>query len=127
MSKVVLDASAVMSVMGREKGWQKVLAMLPQSCISTVNISEIAAKIAERGGPVEATRLELDCYQMLVIPFDQDRAYRAASLRPLTRSVGLSFGDRACLALGLEMNLPVVTAERAWAKLDLGIAIEVIR
>jgi PIN domain nuclease of toxin-antitoxin system len=40
---------------------------------------------------------------------------------------GLSLGDRACLALARLRNLPAVTADRAWAKLDLAIPIEVVR
>lgn len=127
VSEAVLDASAVLAVMGRETGWERVAALLPRSCISTVNLSEVAAKIAERGGPVEATRLQLSGYQMAVIPFDQDLAYLAASLRPLSKALGLSFGDRACLALGLAKRLPVVTAEREWARLNLDISLDLIR
>jgi PIN domain nuclease of toxin-antitoxin system len=40
---------------------------------------------------------------------------------------GLSLGDRACLALARMRRLPAVTADRAWARLDLGIAIELVR
>jgi ribonuclease VapC len=43
------------------------------------------------------------------------------------RHYGLSLGDRACLALAMELKLPVVTADRAWIDLDLGIDICVIR
>lgn len=55
------------------------------------------------------------------------QAAGAANLRLATRPLGLSLGDRFCLALGLERNLPVITADRAWAGLDLGVEIQLIR
>jgi ribonuclease VapC len=36
-------------------------------------------------------------------------------------------GDRACLALGLHLGRPVITADRVWASLNLGVEIVVIR
>jgi len=37
------------------------------------------------------------------------------------------WGDRACLALGLRLGCPVITADRMWAGLDVGVEILVIR
>jgi ribonuclease VapC len=52
----------------------------------------------------------------------------AAYLRPLTRTAGLSVGDRACLlALGLQLGRPVVIADRVWASLDVGVEVVLIR
>jgi ribonuclease VapC len=50
-----------------------------------------------------------------------------ARLRPLTRAQGLSLGDRACLATGLRLGRPVITADRSWAALDVGVTIQLIR
>src|SRR5262249_49846977 len=50
----------------------------------------------------------------------------AAALRPTTKKLGLSLGDRSCLALGLARRNTVVTAERAWAKLKIGVKIDLI-
>jgi PIN domain nuclease of toxin-antitoxin system len=68
------------------------------------------------------TRLSLE-----VVPFDAEQAYMTASLRPATRALGLSLGDRACLALGLRHGVPVLTADQLWAKADVGVKVEVIR
>ena len=46
---------------------------------------------------------------------------------PHTRALGLSLGDRACLALGLRGGLPVLTADHAWQQLTLGVVVQVIR
>ena len=62
-----------------------------------------------------------------VVAFDEPQARAAARLRFLTRHIGLSLGDRACLALGDRLGCPVVTADRVWASLDVGVAIVVIR
>jgi ribonuclease VapC len=62
-----------------------------------------------------------------VLPFTREDALEVARLRALTRAYGLSFGDRACLALARRLGLPALTAERAWAELDLGIPVEVLR
>ena len=51
----------------------------------------------------------------------------AAALRPLTRSAGLSLGDRACRALADREGVPALTTDRAWAKLRLPIEIRLIR
>jgi ribonuclease VapC len=62
-----------------------------------------------------------------VIPCDAEQASIAASLRPATRGLGLSLGDRACLAFGFAKRLPVLTADRLWTKADVGVKVEVIR
>jgi ribonuclease VapC len=46
-------------------------------------------------------------------------AFQAAALKASTRFLGLSFADRACLALGQMRNLPVITGDRNWLKLQL--------
>jgi ribonuclease VapC len=65
--------------------------------------------------------------QIAVHPFDQKQALAAGLLAPLTKRFGLSLADRACLVLARQLGAPVVTADRAWAKLDLGIEIRIIR
>jgi PIN domain nuclease of toxin-antitoxin system len=47
--------------------------------------------------------------------------------RPLTGQAGLSPGDRTWLALARSLGLPVLTADRAWTSLRLGVTLRVIR
>jgi ribonuclease VapC len=54
-------------------------------------------------------------YGIDVVSFDEGLARRAGALRPATKSLGLSLGDRACLALAQRVGLPVLTADRTWA------------
>jgi PIN domain nuclease of toxin-antitoxin system len=48
-------------------------------------------------------------------------------LRPKTKQLGLSLADRACLALGASLERPVLTTDRAWERVDVGVDIRVIR
>ena len=127
MSSCVLDASALLAVIASESGWENVVRWLPGAAISAVNLSEVAAKLAERGVPIDDAEYRLSQYELNVLAFDQPLAYAAAGLRPLTRSLGLSFGDRACLATARHLSLPAITAEREWGQLHIGVTIEMIR
>jgi ribonuclease VapC len=62
-----------------------------------------------------------------VEPFTTADAIDAARLRPLTRSVGLSLADRACLALAHRLNAPALTADRAWFRLELDVEVRLLR
>lgn len=60
-------------------------------------------------------------------PFDTGLAVAAGLLRTATRGQGLPLGDRACVALAIREQARGVTADRAWAALDLGVEVEPIR
>jgi PIN domain nuclease of toxin-antitoxin system len=125
--RVVLDSSAVLAIVFSEPGEERALELCANAVISSVNLSEAAAKMSERGFEPDETRVLLNGLRVTVASFDEEGAYEAGRLRRTTRDAGLSFGDRACLALALREALPVATGDRAWATLDLGVAVEVIR
>ncbi len=127
MSKVVLDASTLLALLRREPGSEIVQSALDNAVISTVNLSEVLAKAAELSKGFDAAKAALAGLQLSVIPFDEQQSEIAASLRSVTRSLGLSLGDRCCLALGIAQALPIMTADRDWSKLQVGITIHVIR
>ncbi len=127
VSSVVLDASALLAALFREPGEDKVNRHLHEAQISAVNASEVVAKMLERGVPMEKAVEIMSRQPIDVVAFDADLAYVAASLRPATRRLGLSLGDRACLALGLKKGLTVLTADCLWAKADVRVVVEVIR
>ncbi len=127
MSKFALDASALLALINRETGWEKVMAALPHSTISAVNLSECAAVLFMLGIPKEEITSMLDDLAPNAIPFDTEQAYLAAELRTSTKNNGLSLGDRACLALSKIEDLTALTADRIWKKIDCDIKIECIR
>lgn len=127
MARVVLDASAILALLNAEPGSRIVEESLSEASVSAVNLSEVIAKLSERGMPEAAIRLALDGLGLEVLPFDAVAAYSAGGLRPGTRDLGLSMGDRACLALGIALSAPVLTADRSWKKLKVGARVRVIR
>lgn len=127
MSRVVLDASALLALLNAEPGSKEVESAIPGAAISTVNLSEVVAKLVENGMPEDAVRAVMGDIELEVYPFDLETAYRAGALRKQTRKLGLSFGDRACLAFGGRLGWPVLTTDRDWKKLDVGVEVRVIR
>lgn len=123
---LVLDASALLAYMHGERGWERVEAAFRGALMSSVNYAEVLSKVAERGGDPRETDGEFGP-QLLIVPFTAAHALTSARLRSSTRHLGLSLGDRACLALGLERGATVLTADRAWAGLDDTYRVEVVR
>lgn len=127
MADWVLDASAVVASLRAEPGGDRVLSAIETSLLGAVNLAEVATRLLDLGASapdIDGLPERLRCE---VIPFDVDLALRAALLRAPTRHRGLSLGDRACLALAQREGLPVLTADRAWADLDVGVEVVLIR
>jgi ribonuclease VapC len=123
----VLDASAILAVYYNEPGAEVVHAIIAGSLVSAVNYSEVVSKALDRGSAYDAVLQSLAQMGIVPVPHDLSLARRAGGLRPLTKRLGLSIGDRACLALGERERLPVYTTDRTWASLDIGIEIQLIR
>jgi ribonuclease VapC len=117
----VLDSSAVLVLLGNEEGAEVVDSILSSAVISTVNFAEVISKLQERGGADETIDAALADLNLAVISFDNVQADKAGKLRKVTRSRGLSLGDRACLALADQLNAVAVTTDQAWSDLT-GIA-----
>jgi len=119
VADAVLDASALLALLQDEPGSDVVAAKLPGAAISAVNFSEVVAKLAEAGMQEVEIRRALAPLGLDVHAFKQEDAVAAGLLRPQTKALGLSLGDRACLALGIVLSRPVVTTERAWRRLKI--------
>lgn len=130
-SAVVLDASAIVAYARNEPGAPAVAARIRSGArvlVSAVNWAEAAGKLREYGVPPAIVRRALAAVDAEVVPFIEEDADRVAGLTPSTRPLGLSLGDRACIALALRADAPALTAERAWAALEMdGLAVERIR
>jgi PIN domain nuclease of toxin-antitoxin system len=124
---MVLDASALLALLFREPGHQRVAEVLGDCCMSTLNLAEVLGRFARDGHVPADVWARLRATSIEWVPFTDALALTAAQLLPWTRAQGLSLGDRACLALALNRGIPVMTADRPWAELGLGIHIELIR
>lgn len=127
MAKIILDASAVLALLNQESGFQIVEQHISHSLISAVNLAEVITVLRQLGMPYsEATELTDEIISH-VVAFDKEQAAITAELRTSTKSLGLSLGDRACLALAKLKNLSVLTADSAWAQLEIGVSVQLIR
>ena len=124
---VVLDSSALLCLLNGEDGAERVAEALPFAVIGAVNLAEVVTKLRERGLSVEEVEEVLGGLNLDVRPFTALQAYATGHLRQATRSQGLSLGDRACLALAVELGAPALTADQAWGKVEAGAIVEVIR
>jgi PIN domain nuclease of toxin-antitoxin system len=124
-----LDASALLALLRGEPGGQVVRPFLTDAAMSALNWAEVVGYYSRSGGSEQDIRALLDPLPISRIPFDETMAYIAGMMLPVTRTAGLSLGDRACLALAKHLNLKVLTADRPWKPLGgaLGIDVELIR
>ena len=126
----VLDASAVLALIFEEPGQQRVLdAILDGAEMTTANFAEVATRYMLRGASAADLSELRNGLAVMLVPIDEDLAVRAALMAPTTRTVGLSLGDRLCLALAQRTGQVVLTADRAWEGVAaaVGVVAEVIR
>ena len=128
MSNIVLDASAILAVIIGEPGQETLTPrLLADAVISTVNLAEVQGKLVDRGlSPDDAWEATLSPIREAVA-FTSEHARLAGDLVAQTRPLGLSLGDRACLALGLALKAPVYTADKSWRRLKVSVRIHIIR
>lgn len=114
---VVLDASAVLALINEEPGCDQVEAALGGSVIGAVNLAEVAGALAAKGKSDVQVRASLRSLELTVIEVDEELGFDAGLLRRVTKTFGLSLGDRFCLALARRLRAPAMTADTAWAQI----------
>lgn len=126
----ILDASALIAFLHNEPGAEAVVdAITATAAISVVNWAETLSKVAADGDDPQqvADSLQTSDSPLILEPLTDADCVEIARLRPLTKAHGLSIADRACLALAKRLEIPVVTADRDWADLNLGTTVQLIR
>jgi ribonuclease VapC len=125
----MLDASAVLAMLYDEPGGDFVFSNLSGSQMSVINLSEVYATLMDGGMSFETAYEAVNPLPFRIRTFRDDHAWQTAKLRPLTKSFGLSLGDRACITHAMLADLPILTADRrmASARDALGIDIRMIR
>jgi ribonuclease VapC len=116
LAKVVLDASALLALINKEKGASAVEAAISGAFVSSVNISEVISRLIDQDSSPDPIIATLKRLPIEVVPFDAEQAYESGLLRSATRAAGLSLGDRACLNLATRLKLPALTGDRNWAR-----------
>ena len=125
----LLDASALLAVAFNEDGAEQVLLALsrPQVGITVANLTEVISKLRQRGMSMAGCRAFIDDLQLVVVSADTETALLAGELHAQARWAGLSLGDATCLATAVQFGASVVTADRAWGRLAVGVGIQVVR
>lgn len=123
----VLDASAILAIVNGEPGAATALPHLSGGVLSLANAIEVGTKLIDKGLSFEEAWETIDLLDLALVDLDAGLAAGATDLRTRTRESGLSLADRVCLALAIREGLPAITADRAWAGLDVGCRIELIR
>jgi len=124
---VILDASAVLAVVLGEQDGKEVLRQMGDAAISAANWAEVIEKAINANVDDRSLRSRFEALGARVMPVEVEHAEGAARLREATRRFGLSLADRICFALAAAHESPVLTADRAWADLDLGVEVRLIR
>ena len=101
-------------------------ALREGAAISAVNLAEVVGKLKGRGKDADRIVARLLAMGLEVVPFTLEEALEAGALDPLTRPLGFSLGDRACLATGKVRGLEILTTDRAWSQIP-GVRIRVVR
>lgn len=123
---VVLDASALLTMLRGEAGAKKVEGALAGARMSVVNMAEVASYYHRLGMPDADVDRMLRPLPITLAPADVGLAREAARLRRLTVEGGLSLGDRFCLALAKRDALPAWTADRKWKEIAAAAEVKVV-
>ena len=122
INKIVFDSSALITLFAKEPGYETVRQNLRHAIISSVNIAEVYKYCIEVQDLIED-----DCRTLIklsgikIIDFCEEQALISAKIIKKTKQYGLSLGDRGCIALAMFKNYPILTCDKIWQKVDLGV------
>jgi len=119
VASIVFDASAILALLRDEPGANIVARYIGDGLISGVNLQEVIKSLLRREVPIDAALAMLDALHLDVRPHGRDDAVAAARLYPATKEFGSGLGDRTCMALAIAEGLPVLTADREWARIEI--------
>jgi ribonuclease VapC len=129
MDRVVLDASALLAMMQSETGGDRVAALLldptQTALVSTLNWSETFDRLLRAGIPESTVERLLAQIGLQTVDFDVEQGKLAAKFR--VAFPALSLADRACLALAFTRKARAWTTDKSWARVKVGVPIEVLR
>ncbi len=125
--KAVVDASAVLAALNRERGWQRATQFMPDGALLSICLGEVVTKLARYIDDRAMIADMIEEAAMDVVVLDAGLAFNAGLINPHLVRGGLSLADRCCLVYAKANGLPAVTADRAWSQLAEPLGIEIIQ
>lgn len=118
---VVLDSSALLALLKREPGFERVRDTIPQGIVSPIILAECLGKAARYGFDLDLTETRLMATGLRVSEVETADIRLVARLHA-RRDRDISLADRFCLALAMRLNAPLITGDRP--RRDLGLPVE---
>lgn len=126
--KTLLDTSALIALLKKEPGYEKVEDVLAHSAISSVNLCELVSILARNSIPEDEIDNIVHDIVPEIIPFCDNVGIKAGKLTKFTNDYGLSLGDKACIATAMHYYMNVYTADKVWKELNIpNVKINLIR
>lgn len=136
MSKppAVLDASALVALVRKEKGHEAVLRVVRAGGVTTPpNLAEAANILHQHGydGSIDDIIDDLGALGLEVEPLLMEDGVEMAHMLRASREArakqpeigGLSLGDTACLAVAKRLGVPAVASDGTWEVLNVGVKV----
>lgn len=119
--RYLLDASVIIAFLHYEKTNLSLESLFSSHAhfISAVNLAEVISKLSEKGADINLLTVLAQTLNLSILPFTEEIAYTTGQLRNSTSALGLSLGDRACIATAIHHQLNVLTADKAWLALSI--------
>lgn len=124
---MVFDASTVLALLKGEAGGVAAVEHARGAILSAVNFTEVLSKLGTAIGGTDVAAALFERLEIEVVPFDAGHAKIAAELWPKVQGRNVSIADRACLALAIDREAPILTGDRKWLELGLPIDIRLFR
>lgn len=123
---LVADTSVVLAILKGEEGAAEGERLIRNGVIGVANLIEAAARGEEFGIETALTLSSLTIWNVEVAAIDRGVADQALALWRF-RKQGISLGDRLCIGLARARGLGVLTGDRRWAELPLGVPVVLFR
>lgn len=114
---IVLDASALLALLLSEPGEEMVMEALPEAVMTETNLAEVYFALSRRGVPETEITAAVGKTTIDLLPASDERAAITCRLTDAALKNGLSNADRTCLAAGIVLDVPILTADKAWSKI----------
>ena len=122
-----VDSSTVLAILHEQDDWQGYAGRISGQYLASISAAEVLGSLVQAGLDPDAAGQALRLLGMIIVPFDEQDAVMMAAMQPQMKGLRLSLGAKACLAFARRRALTVLTAEKTWRGLDLGVKIEVVR